>query len=1120
MANLTPAPSELGFASPALGPWFTADSGTLPLLGLPNGDLSVSLQLPVNMEWRAPATCTCAYTIATHRRPSLLRGMRQANGTAAFDDNSVVVVLTLLPEVEQRLWALTQAIPSPDGSAVAGVDAPVNSPARPRIRWFAIEVSEDNVNGFDDVEGLFPLNIPSSVSASADKAAYMGLSLGDELGNADTTAPFLRQPNSDRALSVALKNTLSRAIDIKLWCFDARGRAIDPGAVANWYGFMASSGVWDNLWFDGNPQTVDVPASDGRQRLPTVDVTSGRIVHITNAHEGPLDSQVAARIQLQGLTAIASDANLYTSGNNPSLEVADAPAAPAVDVLPIPRIAALPLGTYVSPADSTPFAGWSDSEFPQILARDFLRIAVLDVERHTIGLDRSDAAQANPRYRLAPAPNTASPAVLASGEDVTAAVMSAMAGGESAQFMTPVLDSLWGAVTPPVLGSGALPEALRPESLALAGEGQQSEGGSVSNQTIALHFQAGSLPANVWVRIWPHGMHPETGARIRLNGGAGLSDASGEAYIIIALPDGVGGASAPDSDAVTLSYDALVSNEQGSIEFVNQRFRRPPVVEGTRLDMAAAPVTVRFWVPELGGEFTANSGQFQSGQQVLALTEGAATALVDLTTLRPEDMNPATLQNAVQGAATRVVITEPAFNAVPDGNISTLPNGAVLKKLSRSPTDTLQTMGRPAPAQERRELVAYNRPTGLGVVGSVPSRERFHSTPELQTGHVGMPASSEIRGPGVALEGPAAHLLAPLMRERISEDLASFVRSAGTPDDVPNDTINGPVTWTAVLETMSFGVAGESIIRATAAGDIIEPGARWQRIKAAIETAASIGDLDSIIDTTSFDDDLLADAVDVLIRKTREGVTSLATSLLDAISRAEDFIYIETPVIDELTADNASINVIESITERLAQRPNLHVILCIPEAYLPTQAKKLESIRKSLVGAALLRLKNAAGDRIVLFSPIAGIRRKGHLSTTTIIVDDVILYSGTTHLWRRGLTFDSSIAVALFDENTKDGRPLAVHDARIQFMASALNVPVSFIPECPVECVAAIHELNRKGGGRRVKAGSYPPKADASSADDLALWNPDGTPNANRNWLTLLSELMGGSRSEFDSALR
>jgi hypothetical protein len=135
-------------------------------------------------------------------------------------------------------------------------------------------------------------------------------------------------------------------------------------------------------------------------------------------------------------------------------------------------------------------------------------------------------------------------------------------------------------------------------------------------------------------------------------------------------------------------------------------------------------------------------------------------------------------------------------------------------------------------------------------------------------------------------------------------------------------------------------------------------------------------------------------------------------------------------------------------------------------------------------------------------------------------VDDAILLTGATHLWRRGLTFDSSLAGSLFDETIAVGRPAAVRAARLQLMANTLALPFTLVPEDAAEAVEALRTLNAVGGKSRVAAGAYPPADDPTSAADHAIWNPDGGPDGTSDWFAFLAALTGPAATEFNNAIR
>jgi hypothetical protein len=128
-------------------------------------------------------------------------------------------------------------------------------------------------------------------------------------------------------------------------------------------------------------------------------------------------------------------------------------------------------------------------------------------------------------------------------------------------------------------------------------------------------------------------------------------------------------------------------------------------------------------------------------------------------------------------------------------------------------------------------------------------------------------------------------------------------------------------------------------------------------------------------------------------------------------------------------------------------------------------------------------------------------------ASTTVIVDDVFALTGTTHLWRRGLTFDSSYAAAVFDEKVSEGRPKEVLDLRRKLLAGRLGVPVSMIPDDPDELVRAIQDYDVTGSFRlafrpllvppTLAPGVLDPQTpNYPTATDRNMWNPDGANNS------------------------
>ena len=1101
MVQLSPAPATLGLASPAIGPWFHDPGASPPALTipLPDGDLSCPLSLPALMEWWAPAGGLASWLIAGAEP---LAGLRKADGEAAFATGALVVLFSLLPETAERLAALTAIVPRPEG----GTLPPAPTPARPALAHLALEIAGNALDGPGKL-ALFGPDFPSDITTDADRAAYLGLALdGTALTNGLVPATILARPAKDDR--VILKNRSGAPLPVKLRAFDRRGRPLDPGSVAVMLNWMAQGAQWETLF-----------ASTEADEQRTAAAAAGRIVHLVSAHEGPLPAAITSRLQPTGLTGRGGSTTVLELGANPSITLSAA-ADPRTDSAPLARLAPLPLGPYAALASATPFAGWTDTTTTFPLDRDFLRVAITDVEAHLTGQSRggTDAPQADPRRRVTAQPNTAPTVFHPTTDAATTAALAVLRAGAGV-LMAPELDADWGAQPPATIGGGVLSDLAEPAFSARAIEGAgTASGGTVTGQVVAVHFAA-TLPPGAWVRLWTHGLDTATGRRFRQSGAAGLADAAGNALLALPLPDGTAGAA---DGSVSLTLDLWLVTRDDQRLFPDLRFARPVLAAGSPLALPAdgtLPAGVTLFVPELGTAMARGAGTLRAGQRLLALGGDLASGtvrLVDPASILPADRHADSLPNAA-AAGDVLVTTLPAFGQTPEGSLPA--TGGAATRVHRSRTPAPLAIGTPGPSVERTELLAFA--PGRGLVATTPGRALWHEAPPARLGHPGVSAAPEIHGEGVALAGPAADALRPLADERAAADLVDFVRRAGAPS-TPATEPTGASVWSAVLETLPANMAGGAVLRAMAAlAPSFQPGQSWTALKARIDQALGslgLGTLDGLIDSSGFDDDRLATAIDRLLWKTRAGQAQFARAAQAAIDRAEDLIYLQTPAIDTRSAEAGAIDLVGRIVARMAARPGLCVVLCVPEGWLPDRTAKLEVIRRASVQAALKRLTTAGEARVALFSPIAGIGRKLHLSSSTVAVDDAILISGSAHLWRRGLTFDSALSVALFDDTLSDGRPAAVAQARVALMEQMLGLRPGLLPRGARDCVAALKALEAGGGFGRVAPGAYPAAADTTSDGDHAIWNPDGTPPA--DWASLLAALTGPARDEVTNAIR
>ncbi|SET76384.1 hypothetical protein [Oceanicella actignis] len=1108
MPTLSPAPSSLGVFSPALGPWFqrsASDDADLSALPAPGRDLSAARDLPAGAIWNAPAAGLLSFHVVAQPRQAALAGLRAAEGGPAFATGAPVLLFRLLPQVAERLGALSQAAPRPDSPAATTG----NQRTRPVIAALALELPADMAR-LPALRQLLPDNGPADLKAVVDglsdddaRAAWLGLrSSGGALSDAERPATILRRPEKDERR--LLENAGAAVAGAKLWAFTRGGRAFDPGAVAAIWAWLAGV-AWDNLW----------AASDvARQR--TAATADARTALLVNAHQGPLAPHLKARLSLSGLTAVDGSDVLFGVGAGAAVRLSAAASAD-LDEAPIPLVAPLPSGPYAAPDAAAPFAGWSA---PGALSRDFLRVAAMDVERHLTGLGReAGSPQADPRLRVGAARNTADPLFLPSADALAAEVMASFAApGAQVDFMAPELDRDYGPQTPAPLAAVDPFAAAHDDPVAtvyaIKGSGRQS-GATAEGQSVALRF-AGSVPPGAWLRAWPHGRDAQTGRRWRMTGGAALADADGNALLVLPLPDGEAGAGAAP---VAFSYDLMIVAAQGARLFADRRAERPPVAAGAPANVASLGAAALF-CPETARAPSPGAAEIAPGHTLIAVNgalEDGDFSAVDMTSLRPEDLS-ASLPNRAD-ADDRLVTRAPAFVQTPPGDLPA----------ERSPGGPERVhdgdFHAPARGQELFDFAAFDRAGGRGVIGAAAGRRLWHEAPPAALGHPGVNAAPEIHAEGLALAGPAADILRLLMRERRPADISEFVSQMGLPfTPAPAPTDPGP--WTAVLETAARGTHGGQLF--SLIPETFAPGAVWSQIKSQIDAALATlpGGLsvDGIVDRAAFDDDTAAAAFDRVLHKRRNGAQGFARAAMAAIARAEDLVWLQTPALDaERWAAPAGdplgdVALLEALKTRLHENPALNAVLVLPARHLPDRNARLEEVRKAAVQAALHELAAVAEARVAWVSPPGGPGRPFHSAATTLIVDDAVMFSGAAHAWRRGLVFDSALTGAVFDQNLDFGRPRAVIAARRQLASAMLGIAPDLTPLTGAGLVAALKAQARGGGFGRADTLAYAPGPDATPAPDREIWNP--APSAAQAWTAALAALTGDLRDAFENGVR
>jgi hypothetical protein len=777
----------------------------------------------------------------------------------------------------------------------------------------------------------------------------------------------------------------------------------------------------------------------------------------------------------------------------------------------------LPNGTY---GDTVSL--WPSGAVDTLLSRDFVRVAAVDVEEHLVGQKRvTDAASGTPAARRAADQNrvstrvlvarTTGPVLLATTDEAADASIAVFGGSEVTRLVTSVLERDWAGLDPVTLPEEAPPDALPEITVSALTGGGSADAGTVVGQRVLVEMTFDGALAGAWVRGWPQGFDAERGRHFRMDGGAGRVRSDGSVSLVVTLPDGDVTPDAP------LGMDFLVVTQEAARLYMDQRFSRPAPVGGSPLPLTA--VTGEIVLCETGETFAGGAlpnDSVPSGATLFA-RQPAGPALIDRASLPDSAFTPDTvIRNLAAGDL--VELTQPAFRNIPDGDDPTAlaSSGATVNRQTRQGLDRILLPGAPLPTMERLEIAAahVDASGAQAAVASTPALGRYHELLPHQSGHPGAPAAVEVHGAGAVLNGPAAIAVAEFVRDRTARTTVDLVSAAATPFAAPADPA-APSLWAAALRTVAAGVEAEpglaEIIVGTGDpypfGDTLDNIRNWLSrqgitIPSGLDAAA-----DSIV--RAADRRML-----IAARGAREG----ATSMVAALRRAEDFVYIETPALDDTTLGQSDdqLALWQALKDRMAERRALSVLICVPVRHMPGMPVPMRRVRDALLMEAIAALRSQGAERVAVFSPSAGPGRTLRLASTTVIVDDVYALTGTTHLWRRGLSFDSSLAVAVFDETLEAGRPAEIRRFRRRLVADRLGLPVSLVPEDPAELVTSVRRLAERGRGGRLATDAVLAPDPMPTDTDKDIWNRDGSPQPGFDPVAWITSLAAAVRAQLE----
>lgn len=1072
MVDLVPPIESLGHAAPVLGPWFDDNSFELPS---PNDDLSVDIQPP--LEWLPPTGGLLSLAIASSPRPVLLAPLSNAAGEAAFADGSFVALFRLIPEIEERLDELTtRFIQYADAATITAVGS-----VRQRVRYFAIEIPDGAVLDSDRWE-LEPA-VSTGGATPEERARSVGLELsGNDLIN-PTQDPEklpafpmteLKRPGRYDPPLAAAANSMPRLLKIgatatnpKLWCFDHRGRPIDPGAVAGWWTRLTDvfSDI-DQLWGPGITAAID------RRIIDVGDVR--RTVHLVSPNEGALGDE----LDNLNVSNASGAGNLRTHSGGAALTIAgNSPQQPL-------RVAMLPNGTYAEQVALWPPGNASPP-------RDMVRVGIVNLDRHLVGEpfpSNSNEAKAQIRPEVLTATG---PALLASTDEASQAILDTLAGGGDKRLVTSVLERDFGSLVPsvrPDIAADDFPDVLEGISIDALLGGGEATGQTVEAQRVLVDLQLPAAFAGAWVRVWPQDFDEIVARHIRLDGGSAVVPADGRTRLVVQLP--AGGV----QSAARMGLEVLILAREAFRIYNDVRFDRPAPIAGDPIDIGAASGPLALCEQGLvvaNAAALENPGLVESGTTIVDLTD--PPVLVDSDSLQPAQLAEQTIIGRLR-AGVSVALTAPAFRRIPTGASAArlATEGAQVTLTERDGESLLTEPGSPLPGLERLEVACSNEDGVLldAALGGTPTLARYHELQPHQLGHPDTPGATEHHGTGVRVDGPAARPFVEVLRDRtIPGTIDRAVAAVNAPAVI--GPLPGPSLSMALLRTVAPGVEAEPALTALLAAQDFPYGTDSAQI---LQLLGNIfGGLPPGLNVNSPFIDEIVKVINRRVHTAQFGAHDSLHSLVSAIDRAQDLIYVETPAIDaqdiRTLPDGAPKSIWGRINDRLNKAPNLHVLINIPTKLAPGTPRRLEAMRNELF------LKLETHPRIGIFSTGVGSGRSLRLASTSVIVDDAYAVTGTTHLWRRGLTYDSSLAVSLFDDQLVNGRPVEISLFRRQLIADRLSLDPVHLPDDPAELLLTIRQLTRRQNGGRLSTESMRVVDIESTTADIDAWNPDGTIN-------------------------
>jgi hypothetical protein len=643
----------------------------------------------------------------------------------------------------------------------------------------------------------------------------------------------------------------------------------------------------------------------------------------------------------------------------------------------------------------------------------------------------------------------------------------------------------WPAFPPPNTGAPFPgPPSLPPSAVSAA---------FTTGNDVVVTFQGGIAPDGAHIRIYPR-QFVEIAAIaaepsfLRADGGAAVVSGVNPTSVLLVNPFHLGSGQPRPSPAV-LTMDVVITPRMGA--------RR--IFGSVVVNVVAGPA------PPPPDPFSAAPGTTVLGSLLPQMLGLASSPLFNIPRPAPPPPGPppSSLLDLVVSLA-----TEPSPRQSPR-----LPTMARL--------ETIVTTGATGPG--------IPQPPGTLLWDAVVSggrlaretRSAFH-----EDGNPGNPAGPDLHAPSLRVTGALAYDAALHAIKRV-QPLIPFPSTAGANPgwvvatggdnfNVPDDSASTDTRCGVLLETVAVGCETPWLSSLT-------PPQAGLTVQQLINNAATqMGLPPPSITVTIQNEPRLQREIRKEFYVAKNGLRDAQWSLRRAIAEARELVYIESPQFARTARPTGppqphEVDLVSELAARLAQYPELKVIICTPRE--PDFAPQFKGWWRQHYQARLEAfniLLAAAPGRAVLFHPVGFPGRPAFIRTTSIVVDDVWCLVGATHFRRRGMTFDGSAAIASFDRQLQHGYSLAVRAYRRALMAQKLKVrppapgappPSDWIQLArPASAFEVVADLLAQGGLGRIQPLYAGPSDTTVLPANPDIADPDGSNGA--NFVTLFASLL------------